>query len=559
MKKAILLLSVAALLAVSCNKDNINNDTPDPQDNRADYTIIFWGMSGTNDYGVAADLITVAENYVLGRTGDNVQIEGLVKTSVNLSDSEAAEFDKTYFFQSGDTAGKTLDWDKVDSKDVIDLYNNAFRILDGETYAGKDYPLNNVDSLAAFIRKAAKDHPAHNYVLMLLGHGGGFSPAEETKACLYDNYRDSEYLTANDVVNAVQKSGVKIQTLFTQCCLMATLENIAAYSQAFDYGILAAEVTYSYYFPEYLVKLSAAGNDEQKMQAASRELVDYYVGTLKSDDSAYSTHGFYNLGKTTELLSVVKDIAAWYSDNYPTLAENIEDAVSKTIFCNNLEGTDPEALRNERKFIQTILYGDEAAIAAMLDGVTFEEFMMGISETMEDLLKHAISYGFPLAHLLSVTSPELQSAADATQKSKLESLAARYMQILKDMAYIRANPVPESADDDYEYLYCSPTVNIFAMNEQYFIPLFGRNSQQTYNRFVEAVENQDMETAAEAMEELFGGSPFANYVSLEQAEANYTSSVFDRQVGWSAFLKQLNMNPSVLYNPDRKQINEENY
>ena len=559
MKKAVLLLSLAALLAASCNK----NITDDPQEDIADYTVIFWGMCGANDYGVAADLITVAENYVTGRTSDNVQIAGLVKTSVNLSDPDAVDFDKTYYFESGDTAGKTLDWNQIDSEDVIDLYNNAFRILDGQAYADTSYPLNNVDNLAGFIQKVAKEHPAHNYVLMLLGHGGGFSPAEETplsKACLYDNYRDSEYLTADAVVKAVSKSGVKIQTVFTQCCLMATLENIAAYSQAFDYGILAAEVTYSYYFPEYLVKLSAAGNDEQRMQAASRELVDYYVSTLSKDPTAYSTHGFYDLTKTSQLLSVVKDIASWYAGNFPELGTQIEDAVSKTIFCNNLEASDDtEALRNERKFIQTIMYGDEEALSAMLSGMTFEEFMMGISQTMAELLNHSISYGFPLAHLLSVTPAEIESVASSTQKSNLKSLTDKYMQILKEMAYIRANPVPSGADDDYEYLYCSPTVNIFAMNEEYFIPLFGRNPEESKSKFIEAVNNQDMETAGQLLDELFGGSPFANYVTLEQARTNYTSSVFDQEVGWSAFLKLLGMNPSVLYNPDRLQINEEVY
>ena len=555
MKKTTLFLALAALIAVSCNKDDVPTSGSD--EDMADYTIIFWGMSGTNDYGVAADLITVAENYLLGRTGENVQIAGLVKTSINLAYPDAADFDKTYYFESGDMTGKTLNWNDVDKSDAVDLYENAFRLLNATTYSDINYPLNSADSLAAFIQMTAERHPAHNYVLMLLGHGGGFSPAEETsltKACLYDNYRNGDYLTANTVVSAVQKSGVKVQTIFTQCCLMATLENIAAYSQVFDYGIMAAEITYSYYFPEYLVKLSAAGNDEDKMQAASRGLVDYYISTLADDPTAYTTHGFYNLKKAPELLSAVADLAAWYSGNFPALQDNIEDAVSKTIFCDNLLGTDSEALRKEREFIQAILYGDD--LSELVGEMTFEEFMMEMARKMSDLLDNSISYGFPFAHLLSTTADEIESSS---LKTNFKSLTDKYMQVLKDMAYIKANPVPSGAGSDYEYLYCSPTVNIFALNEKYFIPFGGRNFEESYNRFQEALKNEDVDAAGEAMEEIFGGSPFANYVTLDQALANYTSSVFDRQVKWSDFLKQLEMNPSVIYNPDRMQINEKVY
>ena len=551
MKRFLIVVALAAAF-VSCRK----SDAPDPAgpEAEADYTIIFWGMSGTNDFGVAVDLITVAENYVTGRTADNVQIAGLVKTSVNLSDPSAEDFDRTYYFHSGDTEGKTLDLDSVDSNDVLDIYRNAFRILDGVPYADTTYALNNVDSLAAFISRTAEEFPAKNYVLMLLGHGGGFSPAEETpltRACLYDNYKNGDYLTADAVVSAAEKSGVHIQTLFTQCCLMGTLENIAAYSKAFDYGFLAAEETYSYYFPEYLVKLSAAGSEEQKMQEASRELVDYYVSTLADSPDAYSTHGFYDLRQTSGLLSVVKDIASWYSTNYPALQQKIDDAVCNTIYCNNLKGEETETLRKEREYLQALLNDDEGVLI-LIGEYTYEEYMMEIFDTMENLAYHSISYGFPLAHLLSTTLSELTS--DESAFLSLKSLEQRYKSAIKDMAYIRANPVPEGATGDYEYLYCSPTINIFAMNEKYFTPILG--SQETYDAFVVAVKNNDPDTSGKLLEEMFGGSIFANYVSLEQAELNYTSSVFDKAVGWSSFLKKLQTNPSVLYNPDRREIDE---
>ena len=549
---------LAAALVSSCK--NIDVECPDPQDSVADYTVIFWGMCGGNDRGVAFDMLTLADNYVSGRIGDNVRISGLVKTTVDLAYPEEEDYDMTFSFDSGDLSGKTMDLDNFDPETMSEVYDYAFKVLDGRPYADVSYPLNSTDSLAAFIRRTAEEFPARNYVLMLLGHGGGFSPAEEaplSKACLYDDYRDDDFLTADAVVSAVQKSGVKVQTIFTQCCLMATLENIAAYSRAFDYGILAAEVTFSEYFPEYLVKLSEAGDDEQKMQAASRALIDYYVGTLSDYPAYYSSHGFYDLRKTGQLLDAVKDIASWYSGNCKALQEEIENAVSKCIFCDNLEGEDTETLREERKFMQALI--NEEDISGLVGDMTFEEFMMDWALKMSDLVENSISYGFPMAHLLKVTAPEIENSATAAQKADLQTFTDKYMQVLKDMAYIRATPVPLDAGEDYEYIYASPTVNIFGLNELCFIPIMGRNPEENFTKFMDALDNEDVDTAGEMMDEMFGGTLFANEVTLQEAEANYTSSVFDREVGWSAFLRQLEVNPSVLYNPDRRQINEEEY
>ena len=560
-----LFFILAAMLMCACSDDEGSNNPVNPQENDsiADYTVIFWGMCGTNDGGVACDLFDLANNYVSGKIGSNVDIAGLMKTSVNLTDSTLADFDMTYYFESGDMTGKTISSEGLE--DYIDIYSRAFQVLNARPYADTSYPLNNTDSLAAFIQRVAKEHPAHNYVLMLLGHGGGFSPAEETpvpehvegqtRACLYDNYCGSAYLTADAVVSAVQKSGVDIQTIFTQCCLMATLENMAAYSQVFDYGILSAEVTYSGYFPEYLVRLSQAAGDEEKMQAASRGLVDYYVDQLDGDSTIYTSHGFYNLTKTPQLLSIVKDIASWYATNYPHIPDQIEEALSSCIFCDNLKEGDDALARQKRALIQAISAGVD--ISDMFEGASREEIFKQLINMLIDLNYNAISYGFPLADVISVTLSQLSDTEYAAEKAVLQNLTTQYMQTLKDMAYIRATLVPTNADSDYVYRYTSPTINIFALNEQYFIPLFGTHPQETLDALMEAYRSGDKSTYLSLMVELFAGTPFAGEVSLGTARTNYTSSVFDRQVRWSSFLEQLQFNPSVIYNPDRAQINEQ--
>ena len=558
MKKFYFAILAAMLMWACTDVDEPKTGPEESQEEEtiADYTVIFWGMSGTNDGGVVVDLLNLADYYVSGKIGDNVDIAGLIKTSVNLSDETAAAgYDKTFYFESGDKMTEKAFNGDVNT--VSEAYDAFFKVFDGTTYADTSYPLNNPDSLASFIKRVAKEHPAHNYALMLLGHGGGFSPAEETpltKACLYDNYTNSAYLTADAVVSAVQKSGVKVQTIFTQCCLMATLENIAAYSQVFDYGFLAAEVTYSGYFPMYLVALSEAGNDNDKMVENSDALIDYYVNLFADDPDVYTTHGFYDLTQASKLLSIVKDISSWYNTNYSKFPDPIEEAMSKCIFCDNLKPGEDSLARQKRAVIQAISAGED--VSSLFEGASSEEIFKEFVNMLIDLNYGAISYGFPFAHVLQVTLDELVGTSYTTERSALRSLATEYMQTLSGMAYIRATALPGDASSDYPYIYTSPTINIFALNEQYFKPLFGSHPRESLDALMEAYRNGDEEAYLSLMSELFAGTPFAGEVSLATAKTNYTSSVFDTQVLWSSFLEQLQFNPSVIFNPDRAQINE---
>lgn len=556
MKKILLFFQVmtVTLLFCSCSKDD--NDVPGPKDpEMADYTVIFWGMAGTNDYSVCMDMCQLAYNYERKRINDNVRIMGLLKTSLELADTTFSQFDQTFLFESDTIRGKSITSKMISfadrtTQDLADDYTAAFKALNGKVYADVNYPLNDVDSLAAFIRKAAEKYPAHNYVLMLFGHGGGFSPVKDvpTRSCVFDDYNSNKSLPADAVVSAVRKSGVKIQTLFTQCCLMATLENMAAYSQCFDYGVLSAETTLGYYFPDYLVLLSQAGDDEQQMQAKTRELIDDYADNVISMfDDVYTSHGFYDLKKTPRLLSAVKDASAWYSENYTKYQDAIETALSEVVICINLEETDSVPVREGRSFMQQLLHGQIDPEEAQ--GLSAEELV----NMMVSLVQMSPTYGFPFAHLLNVTLDQQTFAGYENAVEQLKSIYNNYMTALKDMAYIRATAKPKDAVKDYEYLYTSPTVNIFSLNQNYYYPLLN-GKQQDISDLIEAMYAGDTEKGLPLMERLFGGTIFANIAPYETANGNYCSSVFDNQVKWSNFLKQLEVNPSFLFNPDRMQI-----
>ncbi len=533
----------------------------------ADYTVIFWGMAGGLDDFTSRDLATLASNYQKKLIGKNVNFMGLVKTSMSHGMSNVdPSLDKTLYFDT-DTINPTAVDNSVEpsktGEGYLDYcqekYNYALKTLNGREYAGTDYPLNNVDSLANFIKKAAEKFPARHYVLMAFGHGGGFSPVKDvpsTRACVFDSFNEGKGLAADDIVDAVKESGVKMQTLFTQCCLMATLENMAAYSQVFDYGILSAEVTDGGYFPEYLKKISEAGDNEEKLQTKSRELVDYYVDVATAsyvdpeNADSYTSHGFYDLRKMSQLTPILQEAAEWYAANYADtqLQYGIETALNSSVSCVNI-GMESSTYYTYRKYLQDIIK-KEYSSPDELPMEELEQLYTGIYCYLEQS-HYVFGYGFCMSDVLRQTS--LSEDLPAEKRAEIKAIYDRYLTQLKDMAYIRTTMKPKNADANYEYIYASPSVNLFAMNEEYFVPLL-QGGREKLNEMLDALEQKDYDTAEQLSKQLFEGSYFANSITLENVEYNYTSSVFDKQVKWSKFLKLLKVNPSIVFNPDRMQI-----
>ncbi len=561
---AVLCYATAASVLTSCSDDNTVTDgsaTGKQEETMADYTVIFWGMAGGNDRSTSYDLANLAYRYQKGNIGKNVQIAGLIKTSMSKESPGEVDpsYDKTMYFDSETIGSDQIKVSDFGSSSSVYLYKKAFDTMGGKEYGDTLYPLSNVDSLAGFIKKAAQKFPARHYVLMLLGHGNGFSPLNDTpltRACVYDEFCQRRVLSADAVVSAVEKSGVKMQTLFTQCCLMATLENIAAYSQVFDYGILSAETTTGGYLQKYLANLSTAGDDETKMQQESRNLVDYYVDNISS---LYTTsHGFYDLRKASALLSATKDAANWFIDNYAEEKQQnaIGNALCSSIISIQLEEWKDQrrtdSLRQARQRIQDVLSGktslwdmeDDGFITYINDVIWLtNQYSDATSFCMADVLRNAVAANLP-----------------QDKSAEIKEIYERYMTALKDMAYIRATKKPASADADYEYIYASPTVNIFSMHPDYFIFPSKEKKKELYNLMMKFLLDETSDIGIDeffdAVHQLTDVTYYAYCSDLATVKANYTSSVFDKQVGWSKFLEQLHQNPSLATCPDRWQVNQ---
>ncbi len=541
------------------DKDTLASDS-------ADYTVIFWGMAGKLDPSVVMDLNTVIKNYREERIGKNVNFAGLLKTSMGFyrygqSEPLPEDSDSTWYFDSSNIGPDSLENPGVwaSSEKLYRAYQSTFKALRAKVYADRKYPMSDADSLAAFIKKTAEAFPARHYVLLLSGHGTGFRPDLEdpyisSRGCVIDNYdKDDEAgLITTRLVQAVERSGVKIQTLFTECCLMGALENMAAYSRVFDYAFLSAEPVSPFYYPEYLVYLSQAGADEEKMKKASRDLVDYYRKFYDGEVKAVLTsYGFYDLTKTSQLLDVVKEATDWYIGNYDDadLQKKINYALANAVFCKEIgDGIVAAKCQKVRKYVLAKLQGQKVPYSREELVDLFTEWTGLIKQTTSSSVQ-----GYCMSDVLRQTLAVLPQE----KKASLQDIYDRYIKALKDMAYIRANAVPAKADTDYPYIYASPTVNVFSMLSEYQHGLANEMNDEVM-KMIDAMVNGDDDTANELYRKLFGGSLTITYglSSPERLEITYSAADFCQKTGWTNFLKKLTFNPDYYINPDRNMVNE---
>ncbi len=589
-----MITAMACIAAVtSCSDNNADTpSTPQPQEeakkDTADYTVIFWGNAGGNDHLTSKDMYVLAKNFQDGKIDNKkVNIAGMLKTTTaELEPRQNGEEidwskDSTIYFcsdtisknpisaqlseQAKDLLGKEQDKytkeDFTNTGALRDTYDAAFATLNSKKYS-VSYQMSNMDSLANFIQRSAKKFPARHYVLMLFGHGRGFSPTQDipyTKVCLPDEY-DNTYITADGLVNAVKKSGVETETLFTQCCLMGTLENMTAYSEVFHYGILSAEITGGGYFPEYLVKLTEAGDNEQKMKEKSKELVDYYVNVSSKDASFYTSHGFYDLSQMPQLLATVKEAAQWYAENYAdkNLQYGIENAARGATVCYDTEYMDSVFSANRQTLREIALERHDISDVTpedLKDAVSYLEYLTGkkVSTTMYQI-------GFCFSDLLKSTmESKEEDNIPAEKTAQIKAIYEKYMKALKAMAYIGTTLTPANASADYPYIYASPTINILALNEAYYTPLGGGDKAEEYlEALYQAIDDKNEGKMLELFAKLFEGNIFATIQpDVNITKANYQASAFDKQVGWSKFLEQIQFNPSLILNPVRREAYEE--
>lgn len=256
---ATLTICGAMMLLTSCtdtvgSKDNPGPiDPPAPQE-LADYTIIFYGHGGDPSLDICI-VENLKQLYAAEAASyDKVRIAGQYKFSspdifqsqvntllLSTESEETKRMIETFNEQYKDKAGYTYRFAVDPKMQSYDQLGDSYR------YGSFESDIANPDSLTNFIKWAAQTCPAKNYVLLLSDHGAGYmpnddqpyTPSAKTRMVVVDS-KSRNGLTLPSLTAAIEATGIHVQTLYFDACLMNSMEYLFELRDIVDYVVASS-------------------------------------------------------------------------------------------------------------------------------------------------------------------------------------------------------------------------------------------------------------------------------------------------------------------------------
>ena len=568
MKKIVLFIAAAiGLLALnSCNDHDLADVKPDvPSVADVDYLVMYYAAGGGNlDSFMVNNIVQAMDE---GRS-DKVAMTFQYKLSKKLQTEQSLKnLDGTRRFTLDDNAHLQGQLKSL-SKDypLIDKFSFDYYVdnIKSEKIGGSDYDLSNPENLAEFISWSKKKYPkAKRTILVINGHGNGwwladgkaqFLSQKQSRVILPDDNLENKTLKAVDVVNGANKGG-GVDMLYTDACLMAMYENIYTYANAFKYLLAAGETTPGIGgdYRMLLSVLKAAGTTDADLEGAMHKYADHCVtdqwwGKRSDGEIKCCDIGLYNLSKLGTLTPVMQKIASTLTEKFistesieptademplsdkfaPYIRKSATQCVALTrdeiIQQDSLPAAllpylrkDLPSIYNNKYFLMSWLIrwardaqGDNAQAA-------YEAFPEEWAKLRQTIIKRTF-FSFSLTDFLTQIDSEL--SAVGAQNNPFGKLHDELFSALKSVAYIACTE-PEDLPVEQAYEYCSPGIYIIPLNETY------KTDDNPY---------------------------YENHPNVEESLSYYQVSDFDKAVGWSNFLKVIDVMPSVLHSPARQSI-----
>ena len=173
--------------------------------------------------------------------------------SLNLEEMCSAVLpeDVNVLVETGGTS--TWYWDGIET-DVLGRY----QVMDGSLEEAETVELASMgdpSTLTGFIQWGIETYPSEHYGLILWDHGGG-----NADGVCYDELYDGDNLTLPELGSALNDTGVTLDFIGFDACLMASFETAKAIS-GFGYYMVASEETEPGQGWDYESMLNAIGED----------------------------------------------------------------------------------------------------------------------------------------------------------------------------------------------------------------------------------------------------------------------------------------------------------
>lgn len=224
-------------------------------------------------------------------------------------------------FLEMESVGSTSDVNIIVLADLIHVNGTVMYYVEknGSTVIwgnwSNEYELNMGDprTLAWFINEAASRYPAQHYALILWDHGDSWNGFgwDET---------NNDYLTIEEIKEALSNINIKIDLLGFDACLMASIEVAYTLSLTGNVDVMIASEEYvpAYGWPYDKILSKLVENPNMTPEELAKVIVNEYIESYSKGSQGfapYATMSAINMNKIGEIVSHLGDLSRYLLDN----------------------------------------------------------------------------------------------------------------------------------------------------------------------------------------------------------------------------------------------------
>lgn len=333
---SVILFCGYGMLLTSCSEsDNPIPSKPDTPTAEVDYTVMLYSTGGEDlDISTEEDFIEACKG-LLGN-------ESRVRFFVQYKCSPQKDLDKQAEEYKNENSGKDYGWitGKSGALYRVELTSSMCKgdrikpFTDSDLWGTQQQKaqMYQPDSIANFIRYCSKVAPAKNYVFIVSDHGSGYNVLYDFKknymsqvrlpihrAVCADPFNNDYCITIKELREGIEKSGVHLNLLDFDDCLMNCAEVVSEFTDVCDYMLAANHTTIGggyIKFINHLAKAAATGDFVGEMKVYQDEFADKYRD-IKEDSTVQKKypgalkHCAYALTDMTKFKAVLPAVKAF--------------------------------------------------------------------------------------------------------------------------------------------------------------------------------------------------------------------------------------------------------
>ena len=199
---------------------------------------------------------------------------------------------------------------------------------------GANFDMGVKETLTDFIKWATTNYPADYYALVLWDHGAGWKLSRQTGGAVRGALQDEtsgSFMSLPDLASAVSESGVHLDVINFDACLMAMYEVAYEFNGLTDYMVFSEEVEPGDGDPYDTILQDLVDNPNMTPSELAITITKKFKEFYQSYDRTKITKSAVDMSKTTQLHNQICELVQFMNSNMDSERPHIQGARDTSI------------------------------------------------------------------------------------------------------------------------------------------------------------------------------------------------------------------------------------